>query len=150
MASVVCTSFKTELLTGGTTNHVAGAAGDDFKIALYTSVLPASTTVYSGTGEVTHANYVAGGKTLGKATVSNISGTAVWDFVGGGGSDISAGAVAWTNVTFPAQSALVYNSTKSGKAVAVLDFGGTITATAGTFTVTLPASGAATSIVRIA
>ena len=56
----------------------------------------------------------------------------------------------WTSATFTARGCLIYNSTKSNKTVAVIDFGGEKTATNGTFTVQMPAAAAATAIVRLA
>ena len=52
--------------------------------------------------------------------------------------------------TITARGALIYNSSKSNKAVAVLNFGADITSTAGTFTVNMPAVGDSTSLIRIA
>jgi hypothetical protein len=45
---------------------------------------------------------------------------------------------------------LLYNSSKSNKAIAVLDFGSDKTSTAGSFTVQFPANDASSAIVRIA
>jgi O-glycosyl hydrolase len=43
---------------------------------------------------------------------------------------------------------MIYNSSKSNKVLAILDFGADITSTASTFTVTLPAAGAGTAVIR--
>ena len=56
----------------------------------------------------------------------------------------------FTNVDITARGALIYNSSASNKAVAVLDFGEDKTATDGDFTVVMPAAGASTAIIRIA
>lgn len=133
----LCNSYKQELLNGTHTN------ADTYKIALYTSAatLSAATTVYSATNEVSGTGYTAGGQTLiGFATVLD-TGTAVLDFT----TDPS-----WASATITARGALIYNSSKTNKAVAVLDFGSDITSTNGTFTVTLPAATAAAGLVRIA
>ena len=58
-------------------------------------------------------------------------------------------------VTLTARGALIYNTTTDGgtgttDAVAVLDFGGDKTATAGTFTVQFPAFTTSAAILRIA
>lgn len=55
----------------------------------------------------------------------------------------------WTSATITARGALIYNSSKTNKAVCVLDFGSDITSTAGTFTVQFPAATAAAGLVRI-
>jgi hypothetical protein len=52
--------------------------------------------------------------------------------------------------TITARGALLYNSTASGAAVAVYDFGADKISTTGTFTVTLPASAYNTAMLRIA
>jgi hypothetical protein len=46
--------------------------------------------------------------------------------------------------------ALIYNATESNKAVAVLDFAGDKTATAGTFTIQFPTADSTNAILRIA
>ena len=45
---------------------------------------------------------------------------------------------------------MIYNQTQGNKAVAVLDFGGNKTSTAGDFTVVFPTADSATAIIRIA
>jgi hypothetical protein len=137
MASAVCNSFKTEVL-GGT--HDLDT--DVIKLALYTSSasLSASTTAYSATNEVSGTGYTAGGNTLAGAVISLDSSTAIVDF-----TDTS-----WTTATFTARYGLIYNSSKTNKAIAVLDFTTDQTATNGTFTVVFPAAAAATAIIRLA
>ena len=46
--------------------------------------------------------------------------------------------------------ALIYNSSQSNKAVAVLDFSSNKTSTAGTFTIQFPTANATGAIIRIA
>jgi hypothetical protein len=115
---------------------------DVFKIALYTSAanLDASTTVYTTSNEVTGTGYTAGGNTLTGATVTLTGTTAFVDF-----SDTS-----WSTATITARGALIYNSSKSNKAVAVLDFGSDKTSTGGTFTIQFPVNDATNAIIRIA
>lgn len=141
------TSFKVEILDGihnfGTGVIRASAAADTFKIALYTASasLDATTTAYSTSNEVVGTGYVAGGNTLVISQVPTSTGTTAFlDF-----SDSS-----WTNSTITARGALIYNSTQSNKAVAVLDFGGDKVTSAQTFTVIFPSSTSSTAIVRIA
>ena len=141
------TSFKVEILDGihnfGVGVVRGSTAADTFKIALYTAsaTLDATTTAYSATNEVVGTGYVAGGNTLVISQVPTSTGTTAFlDF-----SDSS-----WTTSTITARGALIYNSTQSNKAVAVLDFGGDKVTTAQTFTVIFPSSTSSTAIVRIA
>ncbi len=133
----VCHSFKQDVLTGV---HVAG---DTYKIALYptAATVGPTTTTYSSTGEVANGNgYTTGGQNLVGFSVTLDTNTAILDFT----TDPS-----WPAASFTARGALIYNSTKTNKAVAVLDFGTDVTATNGTFTVTFPAATAAAGLIRI-
>ena len=56
--------------------------------------------------------------------------------------------VSWPGATFSADGALIYNSV-TGHSIAVLNFGGTKTVSAGTFTVQFPVAGSGTAIVQI-
>jgi hypothetical protein len=133
----MASSFKQQILLG---EHDMDT--DTFKIALYTSAanLDASTTVYTTSNEVTGTGYTAGGNTLTGATVTLTGTTAFVDF-----SDTS-----WSTATITARGALIYNSSKSDKAVAVLDFGSDKTSTGGTFTIQFPVNDATNAIIRIA
>lgn len=139
ITQTMCSSFKQEILLG---EHDLDT--DTIKIALYTSsaTLGASTTAYTTSNEVSSSgtNYTAGGNTLTSPSVTLDGTTAIVDF-----ADTS-----WSSSTITARGALIYNSTKSNKAIAVLDFGGDKTSTNGTFTINFPAAAAATAIVRIA
>lgn len=139
ITQTMCSSFKQQILLG---EHDLDT--DVIKIALYTSAatLGASTTVYSTSDEVSSSgtNYTAGGNTLTGATVTLDGTTAIVDF-----NDTS-----WASSTITARGALIYNSSKSNKAIAVLDFGGDKTSTNGTFTINFPAAAASTAIIRIA
>lgn len=135
----MCTSFKVELAKA--IHNFAAAGGHTFKVALYlaAAILDASTTAYSVTNEVTSANYSVGGFTLTNVDPSSSGTTAMVTF----GVNPS-----WTNVTFTCTQALIYNSTQSGKAVAILDFGGIQQLTAGNFTINLPPVTATTALLR--
>ena len=139
ISQAMCSSFKQQLFLG---EHDLDT--DTIKMALYISAatLDASTTVYSTSNEVSSSgtNYTAGGNTLTGATVSLSGTTAFVDF-----ADTS-----WTTATFTARGALIYNSSKSNKAIAVLDFGSDKTSTSGTFTVQMPANTASDALIRIA
>ena len=61
------------------------------------------------------------------------------------------------SASFSADGAIIYETeargesgaTETGKAIAVVDFGGTQTSTNGTFTINIPSAGASTAIIRI-
>ena len=135
ITQTTCPSFKVELLTG-THNF----SSDTFKIALYTgaATLNADTTVYTTSNEVSATGYTAGGNTLTVSTTPTSSGTIAY---------VSFSNTSWSSA-LTARGALIYNSSKSNKAVAVLDFGADKTSTS-TFTVTFPAADATSAIVRI-
>lgn len=137
ITQAMCNSFKTELL-GGT--HDLDT--DVIKIALFTSsaTLGASTTAYSTTNEVVGSGYTAGGNTLSGATISLSGSTAIVDFTD----------TTWSSATITARGALIYNSSKADRAIAVLDFGSDKSSTNGDFTVVFPAADASNAIIRIA
>lgn len=138
MAITQCmvSSFKTDMLSGN-----QALATDTIKIALYTSAatLNASTTAYTTTNEVVGTGYTAGGNTLTGATISLDGTTGICTF-----SNTS-----WTTSSITARGALIYNSTKSNKAIAVLDFGADKTSTSGTFTINFPAATAGSAIIQV-
>lgn len=138
ITTAMCSSFKEELLKG-----VHDFANDTFKIALYTSsaTLDASTTAYTATNEVSGAGYTAGGEVLDSPTVTLSGTTAFVDFAD----------ETWASSSITARGALIYNSTAAGNpAVAVFDFGGDKTSTAGDFVVQFPTADASNAVVRIA
>jgi hypothetical protein len=142
ITQAVANSFKKEVLEGEHTFQFSG--GDVFKLAMYvsTATLNSTTTVYADTGEVpASGQYVAGGGTLVKPNPSTsvASGVAIVDF-----NDLS-----FTGVTITARGALIYNTSSSNKAVAVLDFGADKTATSGTFTIQFPPFTTSAAILRI-
>jgi|SRR6056300_340617 len=142
ITQAVANSFKKEVLEGEHTFQFSG--GDVFKLALYTSTatLNSTTTVYAATNEVPNSGqYAAGGGSLVKPNPSTsvASGVAIVDF-----NDLS-----FTGVTITARGALIYNTSSSNKAVAVLDFGADKTATSGTFTIQFPPFTTSAAILRI-
>jgi len=143
ISSAICNSFKQEILVA--THDFTSSTGDTFKLALYTSsaTLGAATTAYAATNEITNtagSAYVAGGQDLTSTTPVLDSSTAVCDF-----NDIS-----WTSASFTANGCLIYNSSKSNKAVCAIAFGSDKTVTTGTFTIQFPTADASNAIVRIA
>lgn len=135
ITTAICNSYKQEILEG------VHALADVYKVALFTSAatLGASTTAYSTTNEVVGTGYTAGGATL-SGILTGLSGST---------SYLTFSDPSWATSTITARGCLVYNSSKSNKAVAAFDFGADITSTAGTFTVDFPAAGAS-ALIRIA
>jgi len=143
IVQAVCNSFKKEILEG---IHDFESGGDQFKLALYedTANLSAATTAYPGdsTGDqvADTGQYAQGGGVLQSQATSLDTGVAIVNFAN----------LSFTGVTLTAEGALIYNATESNKAVAVLDFGGNKTATAGTFTIQFPTFNSTSAILRIA
>lgn len=147
ITQAMATSFKVDLLNGvhafGTTVTRGSTNADTFKIALYTSsaTLDSTTTAYSATNEVSGTGYSAGGNTLTVSQVPTSTSTTAWlDFAD----------TTWASSTITANGALIYNSTNSDKAVAVLAFGGDKTSTNGDFTIVFPTADSSNAIIRIA
>ena len=149
IAQAMCTSFKKELLEG--VHNFKNSGGDTFKLALFaegsggksstTATLGATTTALVTTGEVASSGtYATGGGSLTRVDPSTSGTTAITDF-----ADLS-----FTTATITAMGALIYNSSDSNKAVAVLDFTSNKTSTAGTFTIQFPTADASNAIIRIA
>jgi hypothetical protein len=136
ITQAMCTSFKAEIL-----DEQHDLAADTLKIALYTSSasLDASTTAFTTSNEISGTGYTSGGETLTSTTVSTTGTTAFFD----------ADDPTWTSASFTARGALIYNSTNSNKAIAVLNFGGDFTVSSGTFRIVFPAAGA-NAIITIA
>ena len=145
LVQTATTSFKVELLQG--VHNFGPTSPDTFKIALYTAdaALNAGTTVYGTTNEVVGAGYVAGGNTLvisTSPTASNNSANAPTAY-------ISFATTTWAAASFTARGALIYNASKSDKAVAVLDFGADKTVAGTDFQIVFPTADANSAIVRI-
>ena len=140
--NAIYNSFKKELLEA--THNFSNPGGNSFKLAMYTNsaTLGKSTTSFTTGNEVSSPSggYSSGGKALVNTGTSLATNTAITDF-----SDLS-----FVGVTITARGALIYNDTNGDKAVAVLDFGGDKTASAGTFTIQFPAFTTSAAILRIA
>ena len=136
ITTALCTSFKKELFEA-----VHDFTSDTFKIALYSSSasLDAATTAYSTSNEISGTGYSAGGVTLSVVAPSIDGTTGLVDF----------GNPSWSNATFSTSGALIYNSSKSNKAVAVYSFGSSQSVSSANFNITMPAAAAGTAIVRI-
>ena len=141
ITQAIANSFKKELLEG---QHEFQFGGDKFKLALYSSsaTLNSATTSYTTTGQVGDSgSYSAGGGALVQPNPSTsvASGVAIVDF-----NDLS-----FTGATITARGALIYNTSASNKAVAVLDFTSDKISTDGTFTIVFPAFTTSAAILRI-
>ena len=164
-SSAMCGTFKKEILAGihrwttASRGDSSAISADTFKVAMFTnsSSMDADTTGYTTSNEVSGTNYTAGGAALGSVTNSlgdNSSSvpTAYLDFAD----------TTWSSSTISsARGALIYNSTLSGAstgstttaaaypAVAVINFGGDKSSSAGDFTIQYPANDANNAIIRI-
>jgi hypothetical protein len=144
ITTAMCNSFKQELLGG-----VHDLDTDTLKIDLikvsHSGTYNAATTNYSdvtgASDEAVGTNYSAGGQGLDSAAIALDAGnnTAFLDFA----DEVFA------NLTISAVGAIIYNSSKSNKAIALFDFGGTVTSTSGDFTIVFPAAAHNTAVVRI-
>jgi len=152
--SFLCSSFKNELLTA-THNF----SSHTIKLALYPSsavgtaygssstIMDAGITAYQTTNELSTSGtgYSAGGNALTVAsTFPKLDGTAaVLDF-----NDLEFTSATFSGSTAP-RGAIIYNSSASNKAIAVIDFGEDKTVTSGTLTVSFPAGDSTNAIIRI-
>jgi VCBS repeat-containing protein len=136
----MATSFKKELLEGK--HNFLASGGNSFKLALYTSsaTMGAATTAFTTTNQATGTNYSSGGNALTNVDPSSSGTTAFTDF-----ADLTFGTA-----TITARGCMIYNDTNADRNVAVFDFGGDKTSTAGSFTITFPTADASNAIIRIA
>jgi hypothetical protein len=134
--TALTTIFKSDILAG------AHAPADVYKIALFTSTATwnSASTVYVTTNEVTGTGYTAGGATLSTFATGS-SGTTAW-------LDFTVDPT-WTTATFTCASCIIYNTSKTSRILAVIDFGGNSTVSAGTFTIVLPVADATTGLIRL-
>ena len=144
ISTALCSSFKQELLQG-----VHNFSSHTFKLALIkaneSGTYGAASTNYSNiTGNSDEqgntGTYSAGGATLSGTTINLTNTTAHIDF----------NNPQFTSATIDANGCMIYNSSASNKAVCVISFGSTQSSDNGTFTITMPADGESTSIIRVA
>ena len=146
ISQAMCTSFKVELLKG--VHDFTNGTGDSFKLALFRATASivgtfgAGTTNYSdmGADEASGTGYSAGGSALTNVTPTSSGTTAITDF-----ADLT-----FSTVTLTASGCLIYNSSKSDKAVGVFSFGGDKAATAGDLTIIFPTADASNAVIRLA
>jgi hypothetical protein len=135
----ITNSFREEMLKA-----VHDLSTDVLKLALYTGTanLYPTTTVYSATGEVVASGYSAGGVVLTGVTITIGPANTVQP---------SVVYVNFNNVVvsaaLTARGALIYNTSKANRSVAVLDFGADKTSTT-TFTVQMPANTPSAALLR--
>jgi hypothetical protein len=138
----MCTSFKVELMQA--VHNFTTGTGNTFKLALYdnSASFTAATTAYTVTNEVANSGtYAAGGGALTNVTPTSTSTTAFTDF-----ADLS-----FTSATITAFGAMIYNDSAAGDpSVCILDFGGSKSSSAGTFTIIFPTADSTDAILRIA
>jgi hypothetical protein len=142
------TSFKVQLLQA--VHNFGPTSPNTFKVALFTAAanIDATTTAYTVgmTGEVTGTGYTQGGNTL---TIS-VSPTSGNNTSGIPTAYISFSNSTWSNASFTASGALIYNYSVSGyPSVAVLNFGSAKTVSNDTFQIIFPTPDANSAIVRI-
>lgn len=136
IVTAIPSSFKQEVLEG-----IHDFTADTFKMALYTSaaVLGADTTAYTATGEASGAGYTATGKSLVVTPPSLVGTTAIIDF-----DDL-----AWASSAITARGYLIYNASKSNRAVYAYTFGSDRSSDNGPFLVQMPVADATNAILRI-
>jgi hypothetical protein len=135
-------SFKQEMLQAG-----QNLATDTLYMALYTafSDIGPETTVYTATNELpTGDGYTAGGVVMTGVTISTQT-----TGPNAGTVYVNFDNVSWPGANFTARGALIYNTTRSNKSVAVLDFGADKVFTSTSNTVTMPADTATTALIRL-
>lgn len=145
ITQAMCTSFKVELMTA--LHDFTNTTGNVFNLALFRATASivgtfgAGTTNYSdmGADEASGTNYSAGGDALTNVTPTSSSTTAYTDFVD----------LVFSNVTITTSGCLIYNTTNGDRSVAVFDFGGDKTATAGDLTIIFPTADASNAIIRL-
>ena len=164
--SAICGTFKQQALAGihfltaHTRTGSSAIGADAFKIAMFTnsSSIDADTTGYTTSNEVSGTNYTAGGNTLASVTIG----------MGDNSSAVPTAFVdcadtTWSTATISsARGALIYNSSlatagtgsttnhAADPSVAVINFGGDKSSTAGDFTIQMPANDANNALIRIA
>jgi hypothetical protein len=141
ITQAIANSFKKELLEG---QHEFQFGGDKFKLALYSSsaTLNSATTSFTTTGQVGNSGtYTSGGGALVQPNPSTsiASGVAIVTFDN----------LSFTSASITARGALIYNTSATNKAVAVLDFTSDKISTSGTFTIIFPAFTTSAAILRI-
>jgi len=143
ITTAMCKSFKSELLGG-----IHDLDTHSLKLALikaspsgtYNNATANYSDVTGNSDEASGTNYSAGGQVLDSASITLSGTTAIVDFAD----------EVFSNVTTSADGCIIYNASASNKAIAVIDFGGTVSATAGDLTIQFPTADASNAVIRIA
>jgi len=158
LTTVMPTSSKLAFLRG---EH---AAADAYKMSLikvghtgtYDKTFAAAGTPNNSTGGAPSSTNIGTDEVAASGSYA-AGGIAMAGYTNGTDSTTNTAWIDWTTdpaattATISSVGAVIYNDTDVGKPVVSLhDFGGTVSSTAGTFTVTLPAAAAATAVVRLA
>ena len=149
LTSALCTSFKVELLEGDQ-DFTNGA--DAYKVALFkanasiSGTFGAATTNYSEMTGSSDELAATGGYTTGGFALTNVNPTSTSTTAF---TDFSANA-SWSSATFTTRGCLIYNTSDSNSAVAVIDFGADYAVSGGTFEIQWPAADSSNAIIRIA
>jgi hypothetical protein len=128
------TSFKEELFKG-----IQNFSTDTLYIALYTALadIGPDTTAYTTSEEIVGTGYTAGGIALTGVTINTYDGTVYINFDN----------AVWNPASFTARGALIYNTSKANRSIAVLDFGADKTCS-NSFTITMPSNTYTTALIR--
>jgi hypothetical protein len=128
------TSFKEELFKG-----IQNLSTDTLYIALYTALadIGPDTTAYTTSEEIVGTGYTAGGIALTGVTINTYDGTVYINFDN----------AVWNPASFTARGALIYNTSKANRSIAVLDFGADKTCS-NSFTITMPSNTYTTALIR--
>lgn len=142
ITTAMCNTFKQELLGGVhdlDTNSLKVALIKDSPSGTYGAATANYSDVTGNSDEASGTNYSAGGQVLDSASITLSGTTAFVDFAD----------EVFSNLTISADGAIIYNASQGNKAIAVFNFGSTVTSTAGDFTVVFPAADASNAVIRI-
>jgi len=136
ISSGMCVTAKRDFMRG------VHQPNDEYKVALYSpgANLNAFTETYTTDSEVRGAGYVAGGQTLSGYFCETSGKLAVL-----GWEDNPE----WPNATIRARGAMIYNASKGGRALCVVDFGKDIISTNGPFVIPMPGKQATDALLWI-
>ena len=136
---ILCNSFKVELFEA--IHDFTTGTGDTFKMAFYTAAtLSASTTAYTSAGESVGAGYTPGGVELTSISPALDGSTAVVSFENSFYGPVSISYI----------QALIYNSSKNNRAVALFTFDEERVISGGYLAIEMPPATATNGILRAA
>jgi hypothetical protein len=136
ITTAMCTSFKEDLLNG-----VHDLDADQLRVALIkespTGTYDKGTQEYANLG----SDEVATGGNYTRDSADNnltIAGVTIATDATTGRAWVDLPNLTFNDVTVSADGCLIYNTSQSNKAICVIDFGGTVSATAGDLTIEFP------------